>query len=82
MAQVSSPASIDSHGDSVNSNPSLRMELLGAAKPGSRPHHWQSTTVPGVATGGATLVASVTCGPANRLQMNSFQSIDNTPEQF
>src|SRR5687768_11348520 len=64
----------DDQGCTTYSRPSLKVVLLGAAKPGSRPHHWQSTTVPG------TRNAASGC-PPQLPEAKQFMSIENTPVQ-
>src|SRR6185295_18906600 len=46
------------------SNPSLRVTLFGAAKPGSRPHHWQSIFMPGTVSAGRGAGEPVPCAKA------------------
>ena len=55
-------------------NPSLNCVLFGAPKPGSRPHHWQLTTVPGT-------VSEASGVPPSPPTANRFMSIEGTPEQ-
>src|SRR5688572_28844424 len=56
------------------SSPSANVVLSGAAKPGSRPHHWQLTTAPGTVSSGNGVPPRV---PAAK----EFMSIVYTPEQ-
>jgi hypothetical protein len=49
----SRPRVRERHGPTVYSRPLESVVLFGAGKPGSRPHHWQSTTVPGTVRNGA-----------------------------
>src|SRR5687768_7716643 len=56
------------HGPTVYSKPSDKEVLLGAGKPGSRPHHWQSTTVPGTERNAAG-------APPSDPARNAFMSI-------
>src|SRR5687768_7216200 len=64
----------DDQGCTTYSRPSLKVVLLGAAKPGSRPHHWQSTTVPGTRNAGIGVPPPSPCA-------NVFMSIAYRPVQ-
>src|SRR5687767_8860472 len=58
----------------VYSKPFESVMLFGGAKPGSRPHHWQSTTVPGV-------VSAASGVPPKAPTAKAFMSSAKTPEQ-
>src|SRR5687767_4768502 len=59
------------HGQMEYSRPSLNVVLFGAAKPGSRPHHWQFTTVPATVSAASGL-------PPNPPTANRFMSSEYT----
>jgi quinol monooxygenase YgiN len=53
----------------VNCNPFVNVVLFGEANPGSRPHHWASTTLPGI--------CSAACGfPPSAPTAKALKSIE------
>src|SRR5687767_2598659 len=57
------------------SRPSDKVEPLGGGKPGSRPHHWLCTSVPGTLSAGSGK-------PPSKPWAKAFMSIAYTPVQL
>src|SRR6185295_17343235 len=74
LRRARSPAIAVGHGQTAYSTASDNVVLFGAGKPGSRPHHCASTTVPGVESAGDG-------APPSNPRAKVFMSIVNTPLQ-